>query len=154
VVDGGAGDDTIEGTGHLIGGEGNDTITGAGHLEGGTGDDTFELGVMSDEDDTADGGAGDDMLFASTGTLTGGAGADTFTLYAKSNSTAPITITDFDPAEDRLEIRDLLRDDMDAELRVVDWPDGTGADIYLGDLQVAAVSGAAGMAPGDIALSR
>lgn len=154
VVDGGAGNDTIEGTGHLIGGEGNDTITGAGHLEGGTGNDTLKLGVMSDEDDTADGGAGDDMLFASTGTLTGGAGADTFTLYAKSNSTAPITITDFDPAEDQLEIRDLLRDDMDAELRVVDWPDGTGADIYLGDLQVAAVTGAAGMAPGDIALSR
>ncbi|WP_421701795.1 hypothetical protein [Aliiroseovarius sp.] len=154
VVDGGAGNDTIDGNGHLIGGEGNDIIEGTGRLDGGAGNDTIELGWRSGSDDIALGGDGDDTLSAYAGTLTGGAGADTYSLTASSSYPDPVTITDFNPGEDQLVVHDVLRDDIDAELRVVAWPDGLGADIYLGDFQVAKVAGAAGLDPTAITLAR
>ncbi|MEO7220836.1 MAG: calcium-binding protein [Devosia sp.] len=42
LIDGGAGDDTIDGVGRLLGGADNDRITGLGVLDGGTGDDRLE----------------------------------------------------------------------------------------------------------------
>ena len=154
TVDGGAGDDQISGGGHLIGGAGNDVIEGEGRLEGGDGNDIVELEFSADTGDSADGGDGDDLLIARAGTLTGGAGADTFSLIARGYEPDPITITDFDPSEDQLILRDFLRDDIDAELRVVDWADGTGADLYLGDTLVAKVTGAAGLDPSAIQQDR
>ncbi|MCX7419780.1 MAG: FG-GAP-like repeat-containing protein [Planctomycetia bacterium] len=70
---GGAGDDTISGTGNLIGGEGNDSLTGgAGSdlLDGGSGNDTLNGGGGHDlllgriGADLLDGGDGDDVLLA------------------------------------------------------------------------------------------
>ena len=70
---GGAGDDTISGTGNLLGGEGNDLLTGGASsdlLDGGAGNDTLTGGGGQDlllgrsGADLLDGGDGDDVLLA------------------------------------------------------------------------------------------
>ncbi|MDO5631781.1 MAG: M10 family metallopeptidase [Paracoccus sp. (in: a-proteobacteria)] len=90
---GGLGNDT------LTGGDGNDTLMGSsGHdsLSGGNGNDVLNGGAGND---TLNGGAGAD-------TLTGGAGADIFLFRARTDasSDAPDVITDFNPAQDRLDL--------------------------------------------------
>lgn len=81
-VDGGAGDDTLTGSGgldRLDGGDGNDTLSGL------------------QENDRLDGGAGDDVLIGGTGTdqLIGGAGKDRFVFAAGDSTVAhPDTILD------------------------------------------------------------
>ena len=91
------------------------TLTGttnADTLTGGPGDDTIN-GLAGN--DTLDGGAGNDVIIGGQGNdnLTGGAGADTFRWLLgdngpKGNSRARDTVTDFDPASDVLDLRDLL----------------------------------------------
>ena len=78
VVDGGDGNDDLEGIGLLAGGDGNDTLKSADagtQLDGGPGDD---LVVGNDADDQIDGGDGNDLLIGNDGTdsLTGGPGLD------------------------------------------------------------------------------
>ncbi|MEZ9597115.1 cadherin-like domain-containing protein, partial [Shewanella sp. 10N.261.52.F9] len=91
------GNDTLEG------GEGNDTLFGQG------GNDIL-IGGMGE--DTLIGGLGDD-------TLTGGTGADTF-IWTKnsvdSNDDITDTITDFDLAEDKLDLSDILQGDSISDL--------------------------------------
>lgn len=77
------------------------TLTGSGGpLTGGAGDDLLALTGGSG---SLSGGAGADILRDGPGadTLTGGAGADIFVLTADGQSD---TITDFDPARDRIDL--------------------------------------------------
>jgi hypothetical protein len=66
------------------------------------------------------------------------------------------TITDFNPAEDSLTIDGSLNPadyNGSLDVTVVDWPDGTGADLYLADVLVAKVTGAAGLDPASVTVS-
>lgn len=132
VLSGRGGDDALSATGDgvtLQGEEGDDLLhaTGAGAaLEGGAGEDLiYALGAGGAawggaDDDTihlgkfggaAFGGAGDDRIEASFKrlgefTAEGGAGADTFAALGMGGNAkaATLTIADFNPAEDMLEI--------------------------------------------------
>src|SRR3954447_3279877 len=78
TVDGGAGDDDLEGLGVLSGGDGDDTLKGldsGAQFDGGDGNDLL---VGGQGDDTLDGGPGDDELIGNDGvdTLHGGPGLD------------------------------------------------------------------------------
>ena len=108
TFDGGAGDDVIRGQmGHdyLKGGEGDDQLFGMRNndtLEGGAGDDLLDGGRHNDR---LDGGTGDDTLIggADNDFLTGGEGSDTFVQnFAVSGNDI---ITDFNPAEDTIELQ-------------------------------------------------
>ncbi|OCX66279.1 hypothetical protein BFP70_06140 [Thioclava sp. SK-1] len=105
-----SGDDTI------YGGSGNDVLAdyrGSDLIEGGAGNDTISsvqvtlTGVQTlyeapDGPDTLLGGDGDDAIVASDGDIvSGGAGADIIG-NVMGDGFDPITITDFDPAEDIL----------------------------------------------------
>ena len=103
-IDGGEGDDILEGTrfhDYILGGSGDDTISGgpggrADFLLGGSGDDTIDGGAGGDlirggsGNDTIDGGSGEDTILGDTGNdvidggsgydlILGGAGDDTLT---------------------------------------------------------------------------
>ena len=93
---------------------------------GGAGDDL----IVASGDETLNGWGGDDILVAGAGdtVMTGGTGADLFVLSAGGHSA---TITDFDPANDRLDLSDwpMLRDP--AQLTIT--PTRTGAVITFRD---------------------
>ena len=117
-VDGGAGDDTLQGLfdSTLIGGEGDDVLSLSSYgddaagslLDGGSGNDQ----LRSNGHSVLIGGLGDDDLIGLGGTaLTGGAGADSFhaEIFIHADDLAPIDseaviVTDHDGAEDTLEI--------------------------------------------------
>jgi hypothetical protein len=91
----------------LFGLAGNDTLdslqgSGSNTLDGGDGDDTITV----NRNDTAVGGAGDDLIFGGLGgnTLTGDAGQDIFALSGITLPTSPNTIADFNPLDDTIQI--------------------------------------------------
>lgn len=103
----------------------------------GTGaDETLSGGALNDliaggaGDDTLRGGAGDDIMMDGTGadTLTGGAGADVFVLSADGQAD---TITDFDPAQDTLDLSGftLLRSSAQVQVSTTSW----GATLTYGN---------------------
>ncbi|WP_128927286.1 beta strand repeat-containing protein [Bradyrhizobium guangxiense] len=102
IVYGGAGDDTLNGTGvndTIFGGSGNDTIkgnNGADVIYGGSGQDTID---GSNENDTIIGGVGADKL-------TGGNGDDVFVYLSVQDSSAGRfdTINDFTSGTDRIDL--------------------------------------------------
>jgi len=117
TIHGGAGDDWVDGSwgfDTLIGGDGDDYLFGNGNddtIHGGAGADELRGGLGNDvitggdgddwivgwsENDDLHGGAGSDIL-------EGGTGADVFRFRAGDGSD---TLTDFDPAVDRLRIGD------------------------------------------------
>ena len=104
TLTGGAGNNTINASGFsgavtFDGGAGNDTLTGGisnDILIGGTGNDIIVGGAGND---TLTGGAGND-------TLTGGIGSDKFVYNLFADRTD--TITDFNIAQDTLDIRGVL----------------------------------------------
>lgn len=109
-VDAGTGDDRVlggMGNDLVRGGGGNDLIVGGGgtdSLFGGTGNDLIDA---FDNDpggaDIVDAGAGDDRLLLDDGDrASGGSGRDTFDAVDYAAGDAPITITDFNPAQDSL----------------------------------------------------
>lgn len=102
-IDGGLGDD------FLRGGAGDDTLrddTGQDSVRGGSGDDTIDLR------DTAPGGAdsiaagsGDDTAFADDGDVVRlGAGLDLLVVSSEDTTDEPVTVRDFDPNDDFLQI--------------------------------------------------
>ncbi len=104
VVDG---SDTVRA---VTGTSGADSIVGtagADLLRGGDGNDIL---IADDEEDILIGGNGDD-------TLTGGNGEDTF-IWKAGDLSAGLgdRLTDFDIAEDRIDLRDLLQNETDATI--------------------------------------
>jgi len=104
TLTGGASGNTINASGFsgavtLDGGAGNDTLTG------GAGNDTLRGGTGND---TLIGGLGNDILIGGLGndTLTGGGGSDSFVFNLFTERTD--TITDFNTAQDTLDIRGVL----------------------------------------------
>ncbi len=79
-------------------------LRGAGRLTGGAGDDLL---VAEGAAAVLEGGAGDDILVAgpSGSTLTGGAGAD---LFVMQSGGGVVRITDFNAAQDRLDLSDYM----------------------------------------------
>lgn len=101
------GDDAV-----FTGGGGNDVLTtGAGDdtLSGGAGSDVLVAGAGND---VVTGGDGDDTIIGGLGsdTLTGGAGVDTFvyTDVTHSQGTTVDTITDFNVADDLIDLNTIL----------------------------------------------
>lgn len=97
-------DDVIQGTSF------NDIISGLGgsDIVSGLADDDTISAVDDISDlgtgDLVDGGFGMDTIYADSGdTVTGGAGADTIVAYQGAQD-GVVTVTDFDPAEDTLEL--------------------------------------------------
>ena len=152
ILAGGDGDD------YLQGGFGADTLMGGGghdRLDG-----TFTSGASifatQDEDqaDLLDGGDGDDTILLGAGDVAiGGAGHDTFVSggFIEHTSVAG-HITDFDPTQDVIEL--LYNPDMtpDPIVSVVDFADGTGAEILFNGAVILTVSGAQGLDPSAIEL--
>lgn len=119
-LDAGAGNDLVvggEGDDTLLGGQGDDRLFGqfgADVLEGGDGNDTLDgtqarsvstPGIDEDIGDTLNGGAGNDVLILGSGDMaSGGAGEDTFVTGDYVDAGAIPVISDFDPAEDLLEV--------------------------------------------------
>ncbi|MHA6346682.1 Ig-like domain-containing protein [Roseivivax sp. CAU 1761] len=123
TLDGGAGDDVLRGYDDnvLRGGAGNDSITllgrGSNTVEAGDGNDVI-TNVGAYGSDSVDAGAGDDHLRLSLAgnasqaglpTITLGAGADVIDpANSAAGPYAQATITDFDPAEDSIDLEYLL----------------------------------------------
>ena len=90
-------------------------------------------------DDSLDAGAGDDVVVGDlSDTLTGGLGNDLFTVLDDGFDQA-VTITDFNPAEDQLQIYlNLTGDQM---VMVADAPDLSGALVQVDGETIAILSG-------------
>jgi len=168
TVDGWGDDDTIaggfgadslnggEGADLLRGGDDNDTLGGgSGHdsLYGGAGDDEIDGGdgddllVAGGGTDVLNGGAGNDVLWGAAGSmLSGGSGADDFMI----GDGGPSVVTDFDGSVDRLVVV------YDATLHpspLITVDDmGSDALIRLDGVQIASISGGAGLNAADVVL--
>ncbi len=158
---GAEGDDTIEG------GEGNDYLLGgfgSDEMHGGSGNDTIdgtfaagdpEFGPF--DEDVADnifGGDGDDHIFLGENDVaTGGAGADIFEsgTYIETEEAAG-TVTDFDPSEDVIQLAIDLTATPNPSVTVVDFEDGTGADVLVNGMVVLSATGAQGLDPNEIVI--
>ncbi|WP_144435249.1 cadherin-like domain-containing protein, partial [Tropicibacter naphthalenivorans] len=190
-LDGGLGNDQLYAGGEnntITGGEGNDTLSGSGVQDGGAGDDylngywqtddtllggdgaDFLRNVGGRSADSVDAGAGDDIVQLGldrytndVSTITLGAGSDTVRLgNAEFNGTGHVVVTDFDVAQDLVDIDQFLTQRLSGWdgasnpfgagfLRLV----ADGADTVLeidadggGDTYVAAIR-FQGTAPGD-----
>ena len=149
-----AGDDqlTIGGVGsQAFGGAGNDVLSvNAGATGfGGMGNDTLQIG----EGGIGGGGEGDDLFNVynfyddeeGPSTITGGAGADTINVQARNvfgASEAPyLSITDFDPSEDVLQIGSFGNETV-TNLEIVEDENGAFTDIRV------TYSAPSGLAPG------
>ncbi|WP_339673364.1 tandem-95 repeat protein, partial [Dasania marina] len=134
VIDGGEGNDTLNGSALdelLVGGDGNDIINagdGTDVLVGGQGDDILDGGAGTDR---LVGGLGDDIL-------TGGLGADVFEweLADQGTTGAADTITDFDVSSrsaggDVLDLKDLLVDETEISLTEYLYVEDTGTDTVI-----------------------
>lgn len=112
-----AGGGTLTGGDWLIGGTGNDTLYGGSNLYGGSGNDHLTgTGALY-------GGAGDDVLSTATGanaTLTGGDGADTFAVGGAR--VGAVTITDFTPGVDHIDLTGTRIGDLAALQQVLSEP--------------------------------
>ncbi len=173
-LEGGEGDDSLDGgTGRdlLFGGDGNDELNGgpgddilqgdagADTLNGGSGNDllngTFGQGnIDQDEGDVLWGGDGDDTLIIGEGDIAhGGDGADLFVTgdYAQNSGFAG-NVTDFDPGMDRIEVIFDPEVNPNPVLEVLDFADGSGADILLNGEVILSVTGAQGLDPNLIEL--
>ncbi len=171
---GGDGNDVISGGAQgdmLFGGDGDDLLSGDGgndYLQGGFGADTLNGGDGNDrldgtfaagdsifgphdedQGDVLDGGAGDDtIVVGALDIATGGEGADTF-VTGSFIETAEVAghVTDFDPAQDVIEVMfdpDLTPNPV---ITVEDFADGTGANILFEGQLILSVSGAQGLDP-------
>jgi len=139
TLSGGAGGDTLVATAAtkavtLNGNGGNDTLTANNAqdntVNGGDGNDTITTGAGSD---TIDAGAGDDTIDSGTGldTLTGGDGDDTFVMSVSTAGNIYTSITDF-AAGDSLDLTGL---DAQANAAIANATD-IGAGITLASTAV------------------
>ena len=157
----------------LSGGNGNDLLLGGldgDTVIGGDGDDTLSGYVQTaagssalsgaDGADVLSAGNGNDTLILGRGdTATGGAGNDVFVLDTRWGTTGgTFTLTDFDTETDSLQLQYQPSYSLDngaeipPDLRVEATADGTGSLIYLNDVLLAELEGAAGLTVDDITL--
>lgn len=130
----------------LSGGGTNDVNGGAGadSYVGSDGDDRF---VDTDGASLMFGGSGLNSYTAIEGsTIVGGDGVDRISLHLDVTQDAPVIIDQFDPDHDNFHRIVLTGVENAAELNVVDWSDGTGADLRYGDTVLAHIHGGKGLA--------
>ena len=143
------------GSDSVDGGAGNDTITGSGVEFFQTDVDDGNMTFLTFEQDTLNGDAGDDVIISRNGNiLTGGSGADIFAMRqdnsfdTETGAGVPAAIiTDFNPTEDSIVLSPITVPDPSA-LVFVPFPDGTGSTIELGDQIIARVTVTNGQAIG------
>ncbi len=102
-------------------GAGSGTVMrGGGTQTGGAGQDLL---VAENGDAILSGGAGDDILVAGPGAtlMTGGTGAD---LFVMTDGAGPVSITDFNVGEDRLDLSDYMMLRAPSQLEVLPTADG------------------------------
>jgi len=159
---GGAGDDVLvggAGVDMLTGGDGGDLLIGGGtqaatsFFADGTGAYEF-TDLVDHQADTLTAGAGIDALILDrSDTGTGGADGDLFFVLDSADQTGAAAITDFNQAEDALVIDYKTADfAVPPTVTVVDFTDGTGADVLVNGIVVAKVTGAQGMSSGAVVL--
>lgn len=170
TVSGGAGNDMVfgsDGDDHLMGDAGDDFLQGgfgADTLAGGAGNDrldgTFAAGDAifgpydEDQGDVLDGGDGDDvMVIGAQDIATGGAGQDSF-ITGSFIETAALAghVTDFDPAEDVIEVMYDPETTPNPLITVTDLDDGSGASIAFNGQLILTVTGGQGLDPSAIVL--
>ena len=106
-LEGDNGNDLLYGAGWLSGGAGADSIFGGGNLYGGSGNDFIR--VEGDAVNEVNAGAGDDTVVTwSSAEVTLGVGADH--LFADLTGDEPVTVTDFNLAQDQMDILFLTAD--------------------------------------------
>lgn len=163
TLNGGEGDDVLiggPGDDVLIGGWGDDVLIaggGSNTLMGGAGDDLL-VGAIGPEaapgQNFLNGGAGDDVLIGGgNDVLHGGPGTDRFVLGDWIGPGQVVTIMDYTPGEDRIELAINPAAHPDPELTTAPDPDdAANALIVLDGEVIARVLGGAGLAAGDIDL--
>ncbi|MBL4918347.1 calcium-binding protein [Szabonella alba] len=138
-LSGGAGSDTLfggRGEDELSGGTGDDVLTddsGTDYLLGGDGADLLNAvdGAEEPGQDELFGGAGDDTLVGDWGDeMSGAEGRDRFVVQLSAETGAaqqfePLTIVDFNPAEDRIRLELSGYAESEVELVADDEIDGT-----------------------------
>ncbi|MCL4186342.1 MAG: calcium-binding protein [Rhodobacteraceae bacterium] len=175
-LDGGAGNDALiggPGADTLTGGEGDDTLAGGQDgdtlsgglgqdlLFGDDGDDVISGVVLGpggdgppvdlDGQDFLNGGNGNDTLVGGADdVLNGGAGADLFAVGDWIDGGKVATITDYDPAEDRIGV--VFDPAATPDPVVTVETEGDTAYVLLNGVRVAAVPGGAGLTAADIEL--
>ena len=135
-------------TGTASGGDGNDTLSTIENILGSVYDDTIR---GDDEDNMLEGGAGNDTIYSAGGsdtilagdgddeinlgegtqTVTGGAGVDT---YVVQDDAEDITITDFDVANDVLDLRAFTS--ITAYTQLTTAASGSDSLITIGDTEI------------------
>ncbi|WP_313137435.1 calcium-binding protein [Paracoccus jeotgali] len=102
----------------------------SGRVTGGAGDDIL---IGTGASSVLDGGAGDDILIAREGVvhMRGGAGRD---IFVPGHGTKLVTIHDFVPGEDMLDLSELAFIRSVAQLRII--PTATGAALIAGPLRI------------------
>jgi len=167
---GGADNDQIfgsDGADLLYGGDGNDGLQGgfgADTLFGGAGNDTLDgtycdpldggRPVDTDEGDLLFGGDGDDAILIGAGDIaTGGDGQDSFITTGDPDPMKQVGhVTDFNPAQDVIEVLYDPETMPNPTISVSDFDDGTGANIYFNGGLILTVEGAQGLDPSSIQL--
>jgi len=110
-------------------------------------------GEADGDTDFLNGGAGDDRLVAGSGDyLTGGEGADRFQLGDWLEEGDSARITDFDKAEDSIEVVYDPAIHPDPQLTLQTGAAGE-VSVYLDGLPLAVVTGAKGLTLGDFVLT-
>lgn len=164
TINAGWGNDSVDGfdgDNLVYGGNGDDWIMtrgGEDTVYAGAGDDgIYDLGGAG----IVNGGAGNDTIsFYDGAIVSGGSGADalylTATMTGETAGQTPATISDFDPAQDRLQVALTLglptpvAGDQAPVLGLVDWADGTGADLMYGDQTIVRIAGGQDLDPADL----
>ncbi len=157
-LEGSTGDDLLhgdDGGDQLAGGRGNDTLRGGAGNDQMSGDRFEGIGGIERGVDTLDGGAGDDTLWLfGQDSGTGGDGADLFRVVNANDGETLVTITDFDPEADQIEVIYSEIDGSPAPTLSVEAIDGTNdAQLLLNGQAVATVVGGADLASDDVALT-
>ena len=147
LLDGGPGDDWLAGNGGLdtlLGSDGDDWIfdqdLGPGLTSGGNAS-------------LVDAGPGDDRIDVDAGsTVTGGAGADDISIFVPLDDTGVSVITDFDPAEDMLDVTLTAGDGTPVDFALEPAADGSGMELWTGDRLLVRFPGLEGATLDDIDL--
>ncbi len=165
-LQGGLGNDALDGSlddDHLEGGDGNDALRGGqgdDMLFGGEGDDLLVgdsldgTGGVARGVDVLSGGAGNDTLWLfGNDTGTGDTGEDLFRVINADTPDTHVTITDYDAADDQIEIVYTDTASPPPSVTVADVPGTTDVQISIDTVVVATVTGGSGLLADDIRLT-